>query len=50
MMQTLRRHYPEYLMEAAGLGLFMIAASMVTALAEYPASPVRQMITDPFSR
>jgi aquaporin Z len=50
MMQTLRRHYPEYLMEAAGLGLFMIAASGATVLIEHPASPIRQLITDPILR
>ncbi|MDX2100758.1 MAG: hypothetical protein SFW36_23515, partial [Leptolyngbyaceae cyanobacterium bins.59] len=27
-MNALRSHYPEYLMEAAGLGLFMISASV----------------------
>ena len=50
MMHMLRRHYPEYLMEAASLGLFMIAASGVTALVEHPASPVRQVISDPVLR
>jgi aquaporin Z len=49
-MNTLRRHYPEYLMEAAGLGLFMISASVVTAILEYPASPIHQAIADPFLR
>jgi hypothetical protein len=29
-MNVLRRHYPEYLMEDAGIGLFMISASVVT--------------------
>ncbi len=50
MMYTLRRHYPEYLMEAAGLGIFMIAASGVTVLVEHPASLVRQVIPDPVLR
>ncbi|NJO77557.1 MAG: aquaporin family protein [Cyanobacteria bacterium RM1_2_2] len=49
-MYTLRRHYPEYLMEAAGLGIFMIAASGVTVLVEHPASLVRQVIPDPVLR
>ncbi|MFB2834924.1 MIP/aquaporin family protein [Floridanema evergladense] len=49
-MDTLRRHYPEYLMEAAGLGIFLISASLVTALLEYPTSPLRQAITDPLVR
>ncbi|NHC34226.1 MIP/aquaporin family protein [Scytonema millei] len=49
-MNALRRHYPEYLMEAAGLGIFMISASVVTALLEHPASPLRQTIADPLLR
>jgi len=46
----LRRHYPEYLMEAAGLGVFMLSASVVTALVEHPTSPIRQFVTDPVLR
>lgn len=49
-MHVLRRHYPEYLMEAAGLGIFMISASVVTTLVEHPASLIRQVVTDPFFR
>ncbi len=49
-MNTLRRHYPEYLMEAAGLGLFMLAASLVTVLLEHPASPIRQAISEALVR
>ena len=49
-MQALRRHYPEYLMEAAGLGFFLIAASVVTILLEHPLSPIRQAIPDPLLR
>jgi len=40
----------EYLMEAAGLGLFMISASGFCVLLEHPASPVRQILSDPFTR
>ncbi|BAY23883.1 major intrinsic protein [Calothrix sp. NIES-2100] len=50
MMQILRKHYPEYLMEAAGLGIFMISAAVVTALLEHPASSIRQAIADPLLR
>ena len=32
-------HWPEYLMEAACLGIFMISAGVFTALLEYPHSP-----------
>src|SRR5436309_1187902 len=50
MREALKRHWPEYLMEAAELGLFMIAAGLVGALLEYPGSPVRQAIPDAFLR
>jgi aquaporin Z len=49
-LATLRRHWPEYLMEAAGLGLFMVSAAVFTTLLEHPASPVRQAIDDPTLR
>lgn len=44
------RHLPEYLMEAALLGLFMISACTFTVLLQHPASPVRGAIPDPFVR
>jgi aquaporin Z len=44
VINALKRHWPEYLMEAAELGLFMLAACVVTALLEHPASPVHQVI------
>jgi aquaporin Z len=47
---ALRAHWPEYLLEALGLGLFMIAACAFTVLLEYPGSAVRQAIEDPFVR
>jgi len=50
MINTIRRHYPEYLMEAAGLGLFMISASLITALLEHPASVFHQAINNPLLR
>jgi len=46
MRDALRRHWPEYLLEAAGLGLFMIAACLFGALLEHPGSPVRQALPD----
>ncbi|MDX2096774.1 MAG: aquaporin [Leptolyngbyaceae cyanobacterium bins.59] len=49
-MNALRHHYPEYLIEATGLGLLMIAASLVTAIFEHPASPIHQAIPDPLLR
>lgn len=47
---ALRRHWPEYLMEAAELAVFMISACLVVALLEHPSSAVRQMIPDPVLR
>ena len=37
MVQALRTHWPEYLMEATELGLFMIAACSFTVLLYHPA-------------
>jgi aquaporin Z len=50
MHDALRQHGPEYLIEAAGLGLFMLAACGFGTLLEYPLSPVRQGIADPWLR
>jgi aquaporin Z len=46
----LRGHWPEYVMEAIGLGLFMIAAAGCASLLQHPASPVRHAIEDGFTR
>ncbi len=50
MLATLKTHWPEYLMEAAELALFMISACGFGALLEYSGSPIRQAIPDPFVR
>lgn len=50
MLDAVRRHWPEYLMEAAGLGLFMLSACLFATLLEYPGSPVRQALPDSFLR
>jgi aquaporin Z len=47
MFVHLRHHWPEYLMEAAGLALFMISACVFTTLLMHPASPVEHWIVDP---
>jgi aquaporin Z len=47
---ALAKHWPEYFMEAAELGMFMISACAFTALLEYPASPLRQLIPDALMR
>src|SRR5712692_2179339 len=39
MTDAVRRHWPEYFMEAAGLGLFMISASGFAIFLFHPASP-----------
>jgi aquaporin Z len=43
-------HWPEYLMEGAQLGAFMIVAAAGAAILDHPASPIRQSIGDPFAR
>ena len=43
-MQNRRNHWPEYLMEAAALGTFMISACTFGVLLEHPASPVHQAL------
>lgn len=48
--RALQLHWPEYLIEAAGLSVFMISACLFGALYENPASPVRQAITSTLLR
>ncbi len=50
MSDALRHHWPEYLMEAAGLGLFMISACLFATLLEHPGSPARQALPAPLLR
>ena len=50
MREAAKQHWPEYLMEAAGLGLFMVSASLFASVLEHPASPVRQAISSPLLR
>ncbi|MDT8281907.1 MAG: aquaporin [Gammaproteobacteria bacterium] len=45
-LQSLRKHWPEYLMEAWGLGLFMIAAGVAVILLESADSPVPKLISN----
>jgi aquaporin Z len=47
VMNSLRRHWPEYLIEAAGLGLFMIVAGFCVVVLEHPTSPLSQAIPSP---
>ncbi len=50
MRAALKQHWLEYLMEAAELGIFMIAACLLAAVIDYSASPVRQMLPNDFLR
>lgn len=49
-MQTTRVHWPEALMEALGLGLFMVSAGLFGTLLEFPGSPVHQALPSAFGR
>src|SRR5499427_7783634 len=50
MLRALREHWPEYICEAAELGLFMISAGLFTILLHYPSSPVLNFIPGEFTR
>jgi aquaporin Z len=50
MARALARHWPEYLMEALGLGLYMVSACLVTVAVQHPASPVRGAVSSSFLR
>src|SRR5215470_1022209 len=41
-----RNHWPEYLMEGFGLGLFMVSACAFGVLLGHPTSPVHRAIPD----
>jgi aquaporin Z len=49
-LDALRRHWPEYLMEAAGLGLFMVSTGMFATLLWYPGSPIAEALPDGMMR
>jgi aquaporin Z len=50
MLEAFKRHWPEYLMEAAGLGAFMISAGVFTILLYHPGSPAVRAIPPEFIR
>lgn len=50
MKEALRTHWPEYLIEAAALGVFMLSAVFFTALLNHPASPLRLVDSQFLSR
>lgn len=47
---ALADHWPEYMIEAAGLWIFMIVAAVSDAILEYPGSSVREAISSPLVR
>jgi aquaporin Z len=50
MLETLKLHWPEYLIEGTCLGLFMISAFTFGVILEHPVSAVHQLLPDPFLR
>src|SRR6266705_234955 len=50
MRKAFQHHWPEYLMEAAELGCFMISASRFTILLYHPSSPAFHAIPSDFAR
>lgn len=47
---AVRDHWPEYLMEATLLGVFMISACVFGVLLEHPSSPISQLIENSMLR
>lgn len=45
-----KRRWSEYLAEGAALAIFMVSASVFTAILEHYRSPVRDLVPDPFAR
>ena len=50
MIETFKRHWPEYIYEAIGLALFMTFAGGLTVLLEHPDSPVHAAIPSKMMR
>ena len=48
--EALRAHWPEYLMEAGCLGMFMVLACGIGVLLGHPATPVHRAISSPLVR
>jgi aquaporin Z len=47
MVNALSTHWPEYLMEAAELGLFMVSACVFATVVGHPASPIAKAFPHP---
>ena len=41
LLVSLRRHWPHYLTEAAGIMLFLVMSTLATVVVQYPGSPLR---------
>lgn len=50
MLQRLRNHWPEYLIEAWALGTFMVSAGVFTTLIEHPDFGVPDVVPEPVLR
>jgi len=50
MLQRLRTHWPEYLIEAWALGTFMLSAGLFTTLIEHPDFGVPAAVPNPLAR
>src|SRR5438309_7509409 len=50
MKSALATHWPEYLMEAAGLGIFMLSAGGFGIVLFHPASPIVSAVADSLLR
>ena len=50
MLRALEEHWPEYLAEALGLGLFMVSACVFGTLLGHPGSPAARAIPDGLAR
>ena len=50
MPEALKQHWPEYLIEATCLGLFMVSAFTFGTILEHPDSPLHQAIPNPTLR
>ena len=50
IVAVLSDHWPEYLIEAAGLGLLMASACFFGTILVHPDFSLRQAIADPFIR
>lgn len=50
ILDIVRCHWPEYLMEAAGLALYMLSVCIFATLLQHPASPIRHTLTSAFVR